>query len=324
VPAVFAETQSYYLLGFAPADAKPNGRFHKIEVKVNRPGVHIRTRAGYYAGEARAPGRKPTTVSPEAAAALDGVLPRTDVPLRVTVAPFAMPGKAESAVAIVLGVRQEAPTDGSDTGPVKVLAAAFDRNGRSVQSEEQTVAVTWHPDAAGNSSYEVVSRLALKPGRYEVRVALDAAPNRRASVYTFVDVPDFAQQPLSLSGIVLAVLPVVPSAPPDAFTNLLPVVPTSRRDLLRADRATAFVRVYQNAKNAPLPATLTARIVDTGDRLVWNEVKRLTADGFMGSRAADYRLALPVERLEGGEYLLTIEATQGAYTARRGVRFTVR
>lgn len=325
VPAVFAESQSYYLLGFAPADAKATGRLHKIEVKVNRPGVSVRTRAGYYLGETRPPGRMPTTVSPDTAAALDGVLPRTDVPLRVMVAPFAMPGKAESAVAIVLGVRQEVPTDHSDrSGPVKVLAAAFDRNGRSVQSEEQTVAVTWHPDAAGNSSYEVVSRLALKPGRYEVRVALDAAPSRRASVYTFVDVPDFAQQPLSLSGIVLAVSPAVPSAPPDAFTNLLPVVPTARRDFVRTDRATAFVRVYQNAKNVALPATLTARIVDTSDRLVLNEGKSLTAEGFMGNRGADYRLDLPVERLEGGEYLLTIEAAQGKYTARRGMRFTVR
>lgn len=325
VPAIFAESQSYYLLGFAPADGNANGRFHKIEVKVNRPGASVRTRAGYYAGETRPADRKPTAVSPGAAAALDGVLPRTDVPLSVSVAPFAMPGKAESAVVIVLGVRQEVPTDRSDrSGPVKVLAAAFDRNGRSIQSEEQTVAVTWHPDAAGNSSYEVVSRLALKPGRYEVRVAVETAASRRASVFTFVDVPDFEQQPLSLSGIVLAVSPSVPSAPPDAFTNVLPVVPTARRDLARTDRATAFARVYQNAKNVALPATLTARIVDTSDRLVLSEVKSLTAEGFVGNRGADYRLDLPVERLEGGEYLLTIETAQGKYTARRGMRFTVR
>ena len=181
-----------------------------------------------------------------------------------------------------------------------------------------------HPDAARNSSYEVVSRLALKPGRYEVRVALDGAPSRRASVHTYVDVPDFAQQPLSLSGIVLAVSPAVPAAPPDPFTNLLPVVPTARRHFARTDRATAFVRVYQNAKKVVPPATLTARIVDTSDRLVLNEAKSLTADGFMGNRGADYRLELPVDRLESGEYLLTIETAQGQSTARRGIRFTVR
>ena len=241
IPALFAESQSYYLLGFTPAVAKANGRLHKVEVKVNRPGVSVRTRAGYYAGETRLPNRKPSTVAPDAAAALEGVLPRTDMPLSVTAAPFAMSGKPESAVAIVLGVRQPVRTDDSAANrPVKVLAAAFDRNGKSVQSEEQTVAVTRRPNATGDSMYEIVSRLTLKPGRYEVRVALDAGPGQRASVYTYVDVPDFAQQPLSLSGIVLVVSPGVPSAPPDAFANLLPVAPTARRDFARSDRATGF------------------------------------------------------------------------------------
>ena len=127
------------------------------------------------------------------------------------------PGKKESAVAIVLGARQQVPADRSGTtAPVKVLAAAFGWDGRSADSVDQTVGMTWRPDASGSSRYEVVSRLALKPGRYEVRVALDAAPNQRGSVYTFVDVPDFAKQPLSLSGLVLAVSPAVPSAGRDA------------------------------------------------------------------------------------------------------------
>src|SRR4051812_7304201 len=106
VAELFAESHSYYLLGFPPADPTPNGRFHKIEVKVDRRGVSIHTRAGYYAGETRAAGSKPTVVSPDASAAVDGILPRTDVPLRVNVAPFALPGRPESAVAIVLNVPQ--------------------------------------------------------------------------------------------------------------------------------------------------------------------------------------------------------------------------
>src|SRR5262249_50637314 len=37
-PEVFAESHAYYLLAFPPADPTANGRFHKIEVKVDRPG----------------------------------------------------------------------------------------------------------------------------------------------------------------------------------------------------------------------------------------------------------------------------------------------
>jgi hypothetical protein len=264
-------------------------------------------------------------VSPETAAALDGVLPKRDVPLSVSVAPFAMPGaKAEAAVAIVLGVHQEIAADRPQpNGSVKVIAAAFDRNGRSVQSETQTVGVTWRPDAKGRMPYEVVSRLALKPGRYEVRVALDGGASGKASVYTYVDVPDFSQQPLSLSGVVLAASPSVLSAPKDAFSNLLPVVPTAQRHFARTDHVTAFSRVYQRVNKPAQPVNLTVRIVDAGDRLLVNEVSSLTADRFAANQAADHRIDLPIERLGSGEYLLTIEATQGEYTARRGVRFTV-
>ena len=326
VPAVFAESHSYYLLAFAPVDPKKNGKLHKIEVKVDRRAVMVRTRAGYYAGPTREPGRRePSTVSSEAATTLDGVLPGTDVPLSVSVAPFATPGRSESAVAIVLGVGQQVPADrAAANGTVKVLAAAFDRNGRSVQSEDQTVGITRRVGVAGRSAYEVISRLALKPGRYEVRVGLDDGPGQRASVYTFVDVPDFANQPLSLSGIVLAASPAVPSAPRDAFTNLLPIVPTAQREFAPTDRATAFLQVYQDRSGTPQPVTVTAQIADTSDRVVLDETTSLSDDRFTGNRSADYRFELPVDRLERGEYLLTIEASQRQHVARRGVRFTVR
>jgi VWFA-related protein len=43
-----ADGASYYLLAYTP-QGKSDGKFHKIEVKVSRPGVNIRARRGYYA-----------------------------------------------------------------------------------------------------------------------------------------------------------------------------------------------------------------------------------------------------------------------------------
>ena len=44
---VVDDLTSYYLLGYYSATAKPDGRFHAINVKVKRPGVNVRARRGY-------------------------------------------------------------------------------------------------------------------------------------------------------------------------------------------------------------------------------------------------------------------------------------
>jgi VWFA-related protein len=324
LPALLAESSAYYLLAFAPADPTANGKFHRIEVKVDRRDLAVRTREGYYAGEKRTSARKPTVISPETTAALEGVLPRTDLPLAVTVAPFALPGRSESTVSIVVNARQQVARDRAvRNGPVKVLVAAFDRSGRSVQSEDKTVSVTWRPDAAGSAPYELLSRLTLKPGRYEVRAAVDGGVSQRASVHTYVDVPDFAAQPLSLSGIVVGAVPQLPAVPADAFARFLPVVPTARRDFAPADRATAFLQIYRQARKPAGPVTVSTRIVDTHDRSQLEETTELAPERFV-SAAADFRIDLPLDRLTPGQYLLTIQATDGQLAAGRALRFNVR
>jgi VWFA-related protein len=46
---VAVELRTFYSLAYTPADAVRDGRWHKVEVKVDRPGIVIRTRPGYYA-----------------------------------------------------------------------------------------------------------------------------------------------------------------------------------------------------------------------------------------------------------------------------------
>src|SRR5262249_57662082 len=39
----------HYLLSYTPSNENYDGRYRTISVKVNRPGVHIQTREGYFA-----------------------------------------------------------------------------------------------------------------------------------------------------------------------------------------------------------------------------------------------------------------------------------
>jgi VWFA-related protein len=335
IPAVFAETSSYYVLGFAPASARADGRYHGIKVDVNRRGVSVHPRQGYYGPsiETRTKPVKPGGPSPSLVSTLAGLWPQTQVPLGVSAVAFANPEKPEATVAVVLRAQEPLSTDGQPRGraaqgrttgsvQVNVLAGAYGRDGHAVDSHMQTLAVTPPPGAAAEFEFEVLSRLQLKPGRHEIRVAAeDTSRHLRGSVYTYVDVPDFSKAPLSLSGLVLG---TAPAAPGGVLNDLLPLTPTAQRQFSSTRRVTAFLRVYLGGSSGALPVTVTARILDDRGRTSFEQITPITE--MLGSviRSAAYQLDLPLARLAPGEYLLTVEAKRGARTVRRDVRFIVR
>ena len=46
---IVSDQSAYYLLGYTSSDAPTDGKFHEIEVRVQRPDVRVRARKGYYA-----------------------------------------------------------------------------------------------------------------------------------------------------------------------------------------------------------------------------------------------------------------------------------
>jgi hypothetical protein len=325
VPALLLESSSYYLLGFESASRSSNGAFHRIEVKVPGRDLEVRSRVGYFAPKGK-------EVTAAAAGSLDaaiaGHLPKVDLPLQITAAPFADANR-KSTVAIALTVRQPAdvaagePAGGAKpTTTVDVLARAFDTEGRAWGTRNLTVKLGLNAGGRGPVSYEILPRLAVPPGTYEIRVGVRTGDARSGSVYTFVDVPDFSRAGVSLSGIVLEATPSLTAVPRDAYADLLPVVPTARRDFGANDRVSALVRVYQGGSHALVPATVITRIVDAKNEQVTKSTRELDPSLFK-ERAFDHRFDLP-RNLAAGEYLFTVEITAGGKASERSLRFRVR
>jgi len=244
----------------------------------------------------------------------------------VAVAPFAVPGRNTTTVAIALGVRQPAQRE-RIVDDVQLLVKAFTREGVERESATQTIALNIPPPRRGSefTRYDLLTRIDLKPGEYELRFSAHSAVlDKFGSVYAQVDVPDFAKAPLALSGVVLDATPGVPAAPVEALRDVVAVVPTSEREFARFDRVSAFARVYQGGKAALAPVTVAIRILDAQGAAPIEQTDTLGAGAFGRLRAADEKFALPLSRLTPGEYLFTIEASHGSTTARRDVRFRVK
>jgi hypothetical protein len=270
-------------------------------------------------------------------AALAGTVAKSDIAMQVAAAPFGIAGKRTSAVAIVLTLRHEAPEALARFASYEVAVNAYDYTAKRRASDRFKVRATLRPGRAEDATLEVQSRLELPPGRYQLRVAAEqrflwttvaanepVKPRTTGSVYSDLDVPDFAGAPLSLSGLVVNVSPPLSIAPQERFTPMTPVAPTTLRQFIGADSVSAFLRVYQGGAHPLAMARVTAQIVDEADRTVFEKSDDLDPRAFGTARAADYLLQVPTRNLTPGQYLLAIEAKAGAHADKRSVRFTMR
>ena len=317
VPQVFLENSSYYLLGIRPAADRSNG-FRRVRIQVARPGAEVRSRAGYFAAApARASAKEPAS---ELEKAFAGALPSGNLPLDVSVAPFAAIDGKQGVAIVTTGIRRPV-RDATTIEKLDVRTAAFNvGETKERAAHRQTAEITLRPHATGERRVEVYSRLTLKPGRYEIRSAAET-PGSAGGVFVQTEIPDFSKARLSLSGLVLG---FARSGDQDGLADMLPIVPTGAREFPRSGQIAAFVRVYQGGKDSPLPVQMRLRIVDAATQAVVDESMTFDPARFGPRRAAECPFQLPLSKLGEGEYLLTIEAAAGKTTARREVRFSVR
>jgi len=326
VAQIFRETGSYYLLGYEPPPKKDTGYniiggLRSLEVRVKVPNLTIKTHRGYIT----VPPPKPTRNPPaESSAALAGVLPKTDLPLRVTAAPFAVPGQSEALVAVTVGVTEPAG-DTRSLDRLDLQIRAFTPHGDQ-RATMRTQVDARLPRTRGDAELvDVVAELRLKPGTYELRVGASSARlGTSGSVYTDVVVPDFAAAPLSLSGVLLMSMPRPELATPAALPALLPVTPTTSREFGRTAIVRAHLRVYQGGKAPVGPIAVETTIVDGRNAVVLNLAETLDVGRFLQGRSADLRIDVPASELQPGPHRLRIEARKGALSVSRDVIFRVK
>jgi VWFA-related protein len=308
VPAIFEENSAYYLIGYRSTHTRTDGLYRGQKVTVNRPDVQVVARSGYY-GPTKAstkPSNKPEPKPVDAA--LAGGTFATDLRLGVNAAVFAVPGRSEADVVATILVTDPIGTEAGapETHDVELLSVAYDTGWRSKVSHRQTIAIARVPGIDDPAKYELTTRFALKPGRYELRFAAEVG-GRTGSVFLSLDVPNFAKESLSLSGLV-----VVKSFDGRIARGVsvgdLPVVPTANRTFTRQDPPVVYMRVYQGGSKPVAPVSMQAEVRDSHDRVVWTETSLVAPGDFTAARSADYRVSLPPGRFEPGEHLLTVTA----------------
>ena len=301
---ILSDSSTYYLLGYNSTLAAQDGKFHKIEVRVKRPRVQVRSRRGYWALTADAAATATAPPKPGPAPAVDAALKTlAAIPRGRVVRTWIGMAPADNGKTRVTFVWDPAPPSaGRREEPERVtLIAAGPRNDLYFRGSipDRTATTSAAPSSGPGTA-----------ARGPWRVAFDADPGKLQLMLTVeghdaqvldkdsqeITVPD-----LTTTDTILGTPQIFRSRSARewqaiaADTNAVPAV---ARDFSRGERL--LIRFGVHGPGAP---TLSARLLNrAGERMSDLQVQ----DAGVGGQL--HQVDLPLSALAAGEYLIEIAA----------------
>jgi hypothetical protein len=328
------------VLGYYSKDTRRDGRFRRVEVKVNRPGLAVRARKGYVAAKGRPASEKPFNekASPELRAAIESPVPISA--LGITAFAAALKGSGSNAsLAIALEIDGRrlrfVERGGVFEDDVEVVILAVDDSGKPREGGRDLLNLRLRPQThalVARNGVRIMRRLEVPPGRYQLRIGVrDTGSGAVGSVLYDLDVPDFNRTPLGMSNVLLtsASASYIPTANADPeLKDVLPAAPAAHREFPPSDTLSAFAEIYDNQTRTPHRIAIKASVLsDTGAVLFTTESER-SSDELKGGRGGyGHTATIPLKDFAPGRYVLRFEARtllKNGPTVSRDVEFRVR
>lgn len=220
---ILDDQSGYYLIGYRPNDStfdqlKGRTQFHRISLRIKRAGKYkARMRSGFFGVTDENFKHVETTPQQRFISALLSPFSSSGVQLRLT-SVFANDPQLGSVMQSFLHIKASDLTftnepDGSQKAIFDILAMTFGDNGKVVDQFAYVHTVRMKPASFDkvmkNGFIYNVTVPIKKSGAYQLRTALRDQPSGRiGSATQFINVPDFNQGRLSLSGIVMKGVPL--------------------------------------------------------------------------------------------------------------------
>ncbi len=327
VRRVLRDQEGYYLIGYRPDaatfDAANARRFNRIEVKLKRPGLRVRTRTGFLGvTDENATPVAPRTREAQIVEALTSPFSKSGVELRLT-SLFTNDPKEGSYLRSLLHIggrdlQFTKEADGWHQVVFDVVALMFNQDGKVADQVNRTETVRVRGEQyeiAQRSGFTYTMNVPLKqPGAYQFRVAVrDTGTSRTGSASQFIEVPNIKKNNLALSGVVVLGTPPPTNAnAADASIVEAEALPAVRRfrQMMEIDYGYLVYNARLNkASGQPQIETQSrlyrdGQLVFTGRQLPLNtngqpDLKRLPVNG---------RLKLGTDLIPG-EYVLQVVVT---------------
>jgi VWFA-related protein len=325
------DTSTYYLLGYRSTNPARDGRYRRIKVNVNVPGVKVDYRRGYYAPadyQHSTKGDKELQLQQE----LASELPTTDLPLYLSAAYFRLETNKFFIPISLVVPGSEIPfvrNSNRDKATLDVIGMVADSEHNPVNRIRDTVKLA--VDTASevrkkNVQYD--TGVSLPPGKYHLKfVVRENQTGRMGSFETDLNVPDLKSQPLKMSSIVLAsqLQPTKKDATPNPLIrDGSEIIPNVTHVFSSAQHLRLYYEVYDPGKaSAQQPADagtakggihlLTNVALFRGkSKVLESSMVELTELNARDRKAGVFQLDLPLSPLKPGFYTCQINIIDDA------------
>ena len=311
------DSSAYYVIGFNSANRARDGRFRKLQIKVNRPGVKLEYRPGYYApADFKHSGKEDRERELQDQLASD--LPATDVALYLDAYYFRLDeNRFYVPVSLIVPGSQIPFVKGGDKdkATLDVIGEVLDEAKHPIGNVRETVKLAVdQQQQVRQKNIQYSTNFNLPPGKYHLKfVVRENETGHMGSFETDITLPDLRKTPLKFSSILLASQRV-----PTKSTNPLvhdgqQYVPNISHVFREGQHLYLFYEVYSPAKVKAAADAKVAKgsinlissleLIQGSTKVFETPVVQATALNVAGRDAVAVQLDVPLDKLKPGPYI---------------------
>jgi VWFA-related protein len=202
------DSSAYYAIGFRSTNPARDGKYRKLTIKINRPGIKLEYRPGYYApADFQHSGHEDRERELEEQLASD--LPATDMAVYMDAMYFRLDeNRFFVPVSLIVPGSQIPFVKGGDKdkATLDIIGSVIDEFKRPIGHARETVKLNLDPSLqARQKNIQYTTSFNLPPGKYQMKfVVRENQTGRMGSFEAEITLPDMKKSPLKLSSIVLA------------------------------------------------------------------------------------------------------------------------
>ncbi len=204
------DTSAYYAIGFHSTNPARDGKYRKLSIKINRPGIKLEYRPGYYAPADFAHSGKEDRER-DLEEQLSSDLPATDVAVYLDAMYFRLDeNRFYVPVSLIVPGSQIPFVKGGDKdkATLDIIGTVIDEVKRPIGRARETVKLNLdQSQQARQKNMQYTTSFNLPPGKYHLKfVVRENQTGRMGSFEADIVLPEMKKSPLKMSSIVLAAL----------------------------------------------------------------------------------------------------------------------